>query len=139
MMEQFQTEYSWVSLADTFEKQTEFPRHVILGENIPEPSVPATTLQNRLIRNGFGIMSDTTIVLGGELAPNCVMDATLDLLTLPQVNSVLLDLRVIVGIAAYARKGIFKPEKTFITFAERMFPFHKVEEFGNHYLKIGNS
>jgi len=76
--------------------------------------------------------------LGGELAPNCVMDAALDLLTLPQVNTILLDLRVIIGIADYARKGTYTPEKTFITFAERMFPFHKVERSGSQYLKIGS-
>lgn len=138
MMEQFQTQYSWTSLADAFEHTTEFPRHVLLGENIPNPSIPATVLEKRLEKHGFGIMSDTTIVLGGELAPNCVMDAALDLLSLPQVGSVYIDLRVIVGIADYARKGLYTPEHTAITFAKRMFPFHKVQSEGKNLLKVSN-
>lgn len=104
-MQLYDDPYSWITLYEYAKRNAVSKRNVFLSKNIPDIDIPSTEVEAQLKGRGFGIMSNTRIIIGGELVENCIADTAKDFLSLPQVPYVLIDRKISLGISEYAKHG----------------------------------
>ncbi|MBI2443263.1 MAG: hypothetical protein HYV40_05150 [Candidatus Levybacteria bacterium] len=127
---------SGLDLYKQCKRETAFKDNVLLGENIAREDVSSHMLERRLSGRGFAIMSDTAIIIAGEYTEGCVEDATIDLLTLPQVQHVFIDRQKTLGQTEYTKHQNL-PQTSFEALRERLRSVGYLTTLeGTQYLKV---
>ncbi|MDP3941108.1 MAG: hypothetical protein Q8Q49_02235 [bacterium] len=130
---------SWISLLNRCKSETAYPENIFVEENIALPSVTSRRIERRLLEKRFRITSSTNVIVGGEYTDKCVVGAVVDLLSLPQINEVLLDTRVILGPTEYVKQN-YAPAGSLEAFGETMIDLgHSVTpQRGSPYISVTN-
>lgn len=134
-MELFDDPHSWISIYNEIEKKAVSTKNVMLGENVPEISIPSEAIEERLRGKGFRIASDTQIYIGGELTENCVVDTAMDFLSLAQVSKVFIDRHVSIGLTDYPRHTLLVPISDVVA-AERLHAYGYHVRMRSRYIEV---